>query len=72
MECTMDDLERVYNAAKTQRLDVCLELTTGGVIINKYNKLDTTLEYFKKNYDYNLVNKSDKNIKVVNIKVWRR
>lgn len=77
MSYTMDDIERVFNEAKRQGgLDILLEVTQPnndklGVIIFKQNKLDTMLEFLKTNYDFNLTNKSNKEIKIVGIKVWR-
>lgn len=66
-------LETVFNNAKENGLDVCVEVTIPGqddteFIINKNASIENKLAYYKKTYDDNLVHKHCKEIKIVNIR----
>lgn len=66
-------LETVFNNAKNQGLDVCVEVTIPGqddteFIINKNASIDNKLAYYKKVYDEKCVHKHCSGIHIVSIK----
>lgn len=71
---TINDLEKIFNTAKEEVLDVAIELTVPTrddteIIIVKNGNLDYKLDYYKKNYTENLVLNRCEDIKIVNAKV---
>lgn len=66
-------LETVFKHAKSQGLDVCIEVTIPNqddteYIINRNESIENKLSYYKKVYDEKLVHKNCKDIKIVGIK----
>ena len=67
---TREDLINAFNAAKDNRLDICIKLTIPGqeeceYIINKFKSLDNKLEYYSKAYDENCVHSMNNQIRMV-------
>ena len=65
-------LETVFNNAKNQGLDVCVEVTIPGqddteFIINKNASIDNKLAYYKKAYDENCIHKHCSDIHIVSV-----
>ena len=69
---TRDDLIRIFNEAKENKQDICIEVTIPNqedteYIINKNKSIDNKLDYYCKAYDNNLVHSMNDRIRIVNI-----
>lgn len=74
MNNKMSNLEKVFEEAKNNNLDIALELTVPTceateIIIVKNENLDYKLNYYKESYNENLELKRFSEIKILNIKV---
>lgn len=63
-------LEDIFNEAKRDGYDICVEITIPGqeeneYIINRNKSLDNKLEYYKNTYDKNCIHKMNKDIKII-------
>ncbi len=66
-----EDLKKMFKIAKDYNSDICIELTIPGrkaheFIIVLNDNLDYKLDYYKENYDENLVLNRCADIKIVN------
>lgn len=74
MNNKMGNLEKAFEEAKNNNLDIALELTVPTceateIIIVKNANLDYKLNYYKESYNENLELKRFSEIKILNIKV---
>ena len=63
-------LEDIFNEAKRDGYDICVEITIPGqeeneYIINRNKSLDNKLEYYKNTYDKNCIHKMNEDIKII-------
>ena len=66
-----ENLISIFDTAKLTKMDIAVEVTIPGqetteVIVNRYENLDNTLEFYKKAYDENCVHCMNKEVKIVN------
>ena len=66
-------LETVFNNAKKQGMDVCIEVTIPGqddteFIINKNASIDNKLAYYMKTYDEQCVHRHCSDISIISVK----
>lgn len=66
----IEELEKAFKECKELNMPICVALKLPGqedeeLIINSTNSLDNKLEYYKSNYDSRLVNKKNKDIKII-------
>lgn len=67
-----EELKRIFNYAKENKMDICVEVTIPGqddteFIINSTKSLDNKLDYYLKNYDDNLCLKRNKDVKILDV-----
>lgn len=71
-ELSKEELIRIFNYAKDNKMDICVEVTIPGqedteFIINSTNSLDNKLNYYLENYDDNLCLKRNHEVRIIDL-----